>query len=113
MKATNLVLRCYAERQGDQWVAICLDLCLAAQADTFEEARHKLHEQVVDYVQEALGDDREHAHYLLNRKAPLQFWARYYLQKTLWRISRAIGWSPTQRARRAFRTPVPMKPAMC
>ncbi len=28
-----LVLRCYAKKEGDQWVAVCIDLSLAAQAD--------------------------------------------------------------------------------
>lgn len=78
MKAPDLVLRCYAKRDGDQWVAVCIDLCLAAQADSFAEARAALDAQVVSYVEEALTVDRASAYELLNRKAPvsqrLEYW---------------------------------------
>jgi hypothetical protein len=52
------------------WEAFCIDLCLAAQGATKEEAKQKLHAQVEDYVREALTIDREYAHQLLSRKAP-------------------------------------------
>lgn len=43
-------LRFFAYRTAEGlWVAHCVDLSLAAQADTFEEVKAKLHEQVVDF----------------------------------------------------------------
>ena len=39
----QLLLRCYAERVGDQWQAFCLDLSLAAQGDTFMEVKDNSH----------------------------------------------------------------------
>lgn len=72
-------VRCYAKQEGDQWVAICIDLCLAAQADSYEEAKNKLEIQVNDYVHEALTVDREHAYTLLTRKAPLAHRIEYRL----------------------------------
>lgn len=82
MKPNDLVLRCYAEKEHDVWIAVCLDFCLAAQGDSFVEVKTKLEAQIADYVHDALvGDDKAFAHQLLTRKAPLQFWARYYWLK--------------------------------
>jgi hypothetical protein len=58
-------------------------LCLAAQADTFADARTKLENQVADYVYEALTIDRAYAWQLLNRKAPLRNRIEYYAIRTL------------------------------
>lgn len=82
MKPDDLILRCYAEQENDVWVAVCLDFCLAAQGDSLVEVKTKLEAQIADYVYDALvGDDKEFAHQLLTRKAPLHFWARYYWLK--------------------------------
>ncbi|HEX9626110.1 MAG TPA: hypothetical protein VGA00_04160 [Acidiferrobacterales bacterium] len=75
----ELVVRCYAEKSGDQWQAFCLDLTLAAQADTLQEAKGKLEAMIHEYIDDALsGEDRPHAQELLSRKAPAYYWARYY-----------------------------------
>lgn len=50
---------------------MCIDLSLAAQGATFNEARERLDAQMREYVHEALTVDREHAAELLSRKAPL------------------------------------------
>jgi 1,4-dihydroxy-2-naphthoyl-CoA synthase len=42
MNTNDLILHCFADKSGDQWQAFCLDLTLAAQGDTFEDARAKL-----------------------------------------------------------------------
>ena len=85
MKPGNLVLRCYAKREGEQWVAVCIDLCLAAQGDNFNEARDKLYQQIASYIDEALTEDQEFASQLLNRRAPatqrLQYWVIVALAK--------------------------------
>ena len=79
MRPQELILRCFAERTGDQWVAFCIDLNLAAQADTFDEAHTKLEGMVKEYVYDALaGEDRDHAPELMRRKAPLGILARYH-----------------------------------
>lgn len=71
MKPADFVVRCMARREGDLYVAVCIDLTLAAQGKTFEEARDKLHAQIRDYVKQALTVDRKHAAALLTRKGPL------------------------------------------
>lgn len=67
-------LRCFAFQSGDQVVASCLDLCLSAQGETLAEAKQKLHDQVVDYLQDALQEGN-----LETRPSPLGHWARYYV----------------------------------
>jgi predicted RNase H-like HicB family nuclease len=70
VKPTDLVLRCYAEKAGDQWQAFCLDFCLAAQGDTLSEAKEKLESMIAEYVYDALaGEDRDFGPQLLSRRA--------------------------------------------
>lgn len=91
MKVQELILRCYAEKDGEtgQWQAFCLDLCLAAQGDTFEDAKAKLEGQIADYVYDAVaGEDRDFAHQLLKRRAPWQAWVRYCYLLVLTRFGR-------------------------
>ncbi len=106
MKATQLVLSCYAENKTNQWHAVCLDLNLAAQGDTFEEVEMKLREMISEYVFDALvGEDREHADYFMNRKAPASLWAKYYLHCGL---SRCLGLKNNMY--RFFNEPLPVTP---
>jgi hypothetical protein len=80
MKAPELMLHCMAWKSGDQWIAICLDFDLAAQDDTLSAAKQRLSDQIVSYLKEAIiGEDKEHAGYLLNRRAPMRYWIRYYV----------------------------------
>jgi hypothetical protein len=80
----NLMLRCYANMEGDQWQAFCIDLCLASQGDTFPEVKQKLEGMMVEYVYDALaGEDREFAEQLLNRKAPFRQIITYHGIKLL------------------------------
>ena len=78
MHPAQLVMRCYAENDGDSWFAICLDLNVYARADSFEEARARLEDRVSEYVNEALTIDAAHAATLLNRRAPVEFWLKFY-----------------------------------
>jgi hypothetical protein len=58
---------------------VCLDFNLAAQGDSFEEAKSKLEAMIADYVYDALaGEDKPYAAQLLARRAPLSFWLKYY-----------------------------------
>jgi len=78
MKAGDLVLRCYAERERDgTWFAICLDLNLYSRSDSFPEAKRKLHTVVRSYIKDALTSDSEYIGDLVPRRAPLYFWLRY------------------------------------
>jgi hypothetical protein len=79
MKTPDLILRCYAVKRSGHWEAFCIDLCLAAQADTFADARGYIETQIKSYVEEALTVDRQYAAYLLSRKAPIAQRVEYSL----------------------------------
>lgn len=87
MKGYPLVFRCFAERHGDQWLAFCIDLTLAAQGDSLADVKRRLNDQIASYVYDAIaGDDQQHAVELLTRKAPLRLRYRYYLIVALGKI---------------------------
>lgn len=107
MKPTQLLLRCYAEKVGNQWQAFCLDLSLAAQGDTFAEAKDKLDAMIAEYVYDALaGEDRDYAEQLLARRAPLRDWLKYYSYRVLSRAG-----AMHEEARQLFTSLVPLEPS--
>ena len=80
MNARKLIVNCYAEYKEYQWQAFCLDFTLAAQDDTFEGAKAKLESMIKEYVYDALvGEDKDYADQLLNRRSPFMEWVKYYL----------------------------------
>lgn len=106
MKPRDLLLRCYANRDGDQWQAFCIDLCLAAQGESFQEARHKLECMAEEYIYDALADeDREYAEELLSRKAPLYQRLTYHY----YRVMHHLGMLRDHFHKR-FKYPLPMVP---
>jgi len=107
MKPSNLLLRCYAEQKDGYWQALCLDLCLAAQGDSYDEVHDKLKAMICEYVSDAVeGEDREHAAELLSRRAPLRYWLKYYTIRLL-----HSGGTLQRRARLLFTTPWPLVPS--
>lgn len=101
MNSGFLLLRCYVEKAEGQWQAFCLDLCLASQADSQEEARDKLHAMIWEYVQDAVaGEDRAYASRLLSRPAPFRYWVKYYwiaLLSKLGAIAESVLWTDIER----------------
>lgn len=77
MSNNPFVLRCYAEKKDGLWIAACPQFTLAAQGDSFEEAKRKLEAQIKSYIKEALTVDQAHAAELLGRRAPLSMRFRY------------------------------------
>lgn len=80
MKPQQLIMKCYAKQEQGVWVAVCLDLTLATQGETYKEAKRKLEEQIIFYLEEAL-QDTAFGGQLLSRKAPLTLWLTYYFIK--------------------------------
>jgi len=85
MRPVDLVLRCYGYRdRAGKWYGVCLDLNLAAQADSQQELVDKLNLIIRSYVESVLDtEDQESIPALLRRRAPLSDWVRYYLYKAL------------------------------
>jgi hypothetical protein len=106
LRPDRLVLRCYAENVSGQWQAFCLDLSLASQADTFEEAQGKLRAMIAEYVYDALsGEDRLHADMLLSRKAPWRDRVKYHAYVALHRFGMLA-----EGLRRLFFEILPLRP---
>lgn len=104
MNPNQLIFKCYAEQEGECWVAVCLNFNLAAQADTFEEAKAKLESMIVEYVHDALvGEDKPYAAQLLTRHAPFALWLRYQL------IRLTMAFAHSQQ--KIFDETMPMRPA--
>jgi hypothetical protein len=103
----KLVVRCVAQSVDEsQWQAFSLEFGLAAQADSFVEARSKLDGMIQDYLYDALvGEDREHAAELLSRKAPWWVFARYYYADLLAGIGAVIHRSKRTRRLKTFGEP--------
>lgn len=76
-------LRCYAKKEGDLFVAVCIDLCLAAQGSTIEEAKLNLDSQIAFYLQDVCTNESDYLDQLLNRKAPLQQRFTYHCIKLI------------------------------
>lgn len=88
MGVKQLLLRCFAKKiDGDQWAAVCLELNLAAQASSFEDAVRKLEDMIHSYVKEALEEDHQYADQLLQRRAPMSLYIEYYKAKMMHHIN--------------------------
>ncbi len=111
MKSNDLLLSCYFERDGDQWLGFCLDFSLVAQADTLQQAHKKLLDQIEEYVYDVtVGQDRQHAGYLLRRKAGWKYWAKFYVTMARQRLKHV---TQASKRRKAEHAPVPLAPASC
>jgi hypothetical protein len=104
MLTKDLILRCYAKKDGDMWVAVCIDLCLAAQDRSLEVVKDKLEAQIADYIKEAFSE-REYTSALIQRKAPLAQQATYY---AAWLLRHVHTFKDA--FIRVFDCPIPMSP---
>jgi len=71
-------LRCYLLKEDNHWVAVCIDLSLAAQADLSDKAIEKLESMIKTYIEEARTIHKAYANQLLSRKAPLSQVLTFY-----------------------------------
>lgn len=110
MRPAKLVLRCYASFDDGQWSAVCVDLALAAQSDSCDEAIEKLGQQIRSYVSEALvGEDKAHAYELMTRKAPLSLRAKYHYARFCSFLNTCVHRSTN--VPKSFISPLPLRPA--
>jgi len=79
MKPSNLVLSCYGYKANGMWTALCLDFNIAAEAETPEQLKVKMHDMIESYIETALDtDDNGSVASLMLRRAPLRDWIVYY-----------------------------------
>lgn len=98
MARKQIVLRCFAKHQGDLWVAFCVDLNLAAQSNTLEDAKRRLHSQIDDYMEDLHGVHKEHAADLFPRRAPVRIMAGYFVARVLAGLAPIFRGRPSKRA---------------
>lgn len=73
-----LVVHCLLDHKEGRWEAYSLEFGLAAQAESEQAVREKLENMVSSYLYDALvGDDKEHAVQLLQRRATLSVYVKY------------------------------------
>lgn len=80
-KPHHFVLRCYGykDKRG-KWYGVCLELNLAAEADSLVKLRRKLNEMIGSYIDVVLDTkDKESVPELLRRRAPLKDWLCYWM----------------------------------
>lgn len=72
----KLLLHNLIERDGDLYAAICLELDVASQGETPEEAESNLKEAVELYLESAYedGDEKD----FIPRPAPPELWIRFF-----------------------------------
>jgi len=73
-------LRCFAEPKGGRWRAVCIDFSVEIDADSFDDARAKLRDAVleeVDRVVEGAPPGATMAE-VLHRPAPLPDRMKFY-----------------------------------
>ena len=106
MKPSDLLIRCYAERKDGYWQAFCLDFCLAAQGDSLPDVKKKLNLMVREYLYDALvGQDKEYAGSLLRRRAPMQYWLKFYAYVAMYKLG------AFHKHFAEFASPMPMVPS--
>lgn len=85
IRPDELVLRCYGHRvKAGKWYGVCLDLNIAAEADSSNRLKDKLNDMISGYLETVLDtEDKESVGALLTRRAPLKDWLTYYYIKLL------------------------------
>lgn len=62
--------RCFAHGGNAGWEAMCVDLDIAVQGDSFDDVKQLLDHAVTDYIAAAKAEDAGTRAVLLNRRAP-------------------------------------------
>lgn len=72
-----MLLRCLAEQHDGAWEALCVDLDLAVQGDSFEQVYRDLAAAVAQYIDHVRTLPTSEQQRLLRRKAPLALRLRF------------------------------------
>ncbi|WFE73091.1 hypothetical protein P8S55_08330 [Halomonas sp. M1] len=94
----HLKLRGLIEREGNVYVAHCLELGIAVQGDSVEDVKQRMDAAIGDYIARVVeifqeGDKQGAKDLLLHRKAPLSVRAKYH-----WLRLKALFRKRSQRA---------------
>ena len=93
MADKSMMIRFFGYQENGIWYAFCLDLNLAVQASTLDQARAQILDMASDYLHDALkGVDKDFQEQLLTRKAPLSIRFKYYSLLFKYWIKSASQW---------------------
>lgn len=83
--------RCFAHGGPSGWEAICVDLDLAVQGESFDQVKALLDEAVHEYIESARHEPAETRDRLLNRKAPWWVAAGFTIRLITFNLFRGGG----------------------
>lgn len=66
----NRAIRCFAEGRAGQWEAVCVDLDIAVQGESFQEVYDDLNKAIVMYMDRVADLPADEQRAFLNRRAP-------------------------------------------
>ena len=75
-QAPTLQIHALIEKDGDFYSALCLELDVASQGETIEEAKVNLQEAIELYLEEIHESGLEEE--FIPRPAPMEYWVRYF-----------------------------------
>ncbi len=84
-------LTCMAQGHGDAWEAICLDLDIAVQGESFNDVKRALEDAIASYLEAARREDPQTRQRLLARRAPLSVRAGYWFRFALFSARKIWG----------------------
>jgi len=73
MSSKDIVFRGYTKKEGDHWVAICIDLNIVAQGSTSQEATEECYSLILTYLDYIGTEYPEDFHNSISRPAPEEF----------------------------------------
>ena len=79
-------LRCMAKGRDGEWWAICVDLDIAVDGRSFQEARESLNAAIEQYLESVSELPEQDQTRLLNRRAPLYLRAQFVLLSWLTKL---------------------------
>jgi predicted RNase H-like HicB family nuclease len=71
--SSDIVFRGYTKKEGDHWVAICIDLNIVAQGSTPQEATKECYSLILAYLDYIRTEYPEDFHNSISRPAPQEF----------------------------------------
>lgn len=107
----QLTFRGYVKQEGDEWVAICIDLNLAAQGDTAEEAIMECSTMIEEYLNYIVDTYPDKLNEYLSRPAPPELMSEYNYTMAASIIPQSQA-SHSQRYTHPFRLPPPQRGMM-
>ncbi len=78
--------RCYIYGKDSDWEAICTDLDISVQDDSFEDAKSLLNGAITSFLEVLEGESEADRKRLLNRRSPLWLRTLYYWSFVLYRL---------------------------